>query len=211
MIGDDISPLGSASPIVIHVDENWCYDEIDQLSSHAGSTRALPFTEATWHDTIVAEDTQSNAIYTGNYPSSFGFVSNPTGIHENWLDFDTDTEVMATPNVHDSADECGAVASASVCMLEASQDPKDPHLGLLSTNNPQYDDKAPETSERPFSRLKSYSTPGYGRHENSPYTYTCMFDPHLHGYINNDFQAASRTWATIVLFLKYPATLACRL
>jgi hypothetical protein len=36
VIGDDPAPLGSASnPIVIHVDEGWCRDETDQLSSDA--------------------------------------------------------------------------------------------------------------------------------------------------------------------------------
>jgi hypothetical protein len=34
VIGDDLAPLGSASnPIVIHVDEDWCYDKTDQRSS----------------------------------------------------------------------------------------------------------------------------------------------------------------------------------
>lgn len=36
VVGDELTPLGSASkPIVIHVGENWRYDEINHLSSYA--------------------------------------------------------------------------------------------------------------------------------------------------------------------------------
>jgi hypothetical protein len=36
VIGDGLAPLGSASnPIVIHVDEDWCYDKIDRGGSDA--------------------------------------------------------------------------------------------------------------------------------------------------------------------------------
>jgi hypothetical protein len=34
VVRDDPTPLGSASnPIVIHVDEEWCHDDVDQLGS----------------------------------------------------------------------------------------------------------------------------------------------------------------------------------
>lgn len=61
MIGDDLAPLGSPSNlIVIHVDEDWRHDGIDQLDSDADiEIMATPEFWETWVDeslTVPADE-----------------------------------------------------------------------------------------------------------------------------------------------------------
>ncbi|GKZ26482.1 hypothetical protein AbraIFM66951_003624 [Aspergillus brasiliensis] len=83
VIGDDLAPLGSAfNPIAIHVDENWCYNEIYRLTSYTDPTHAL---------SIATEGTRFNTIYTADGSSSSGSGSSPAVIHKDWLGSDADT------------------------------------------------------------------------------------------------------------------------
>jgi hypothetical protein len=65
VISDDPAPLGSASnPIVIHVDENRCRDEIDQLGSDADTEiMATPeFWDAWAHESLTVPAVEGEAI-----------------------------------------------------------------------------------------------------------------------------------------------------
>jgi hypothetical protein len=65
VISDDPAPLGSASnPIVIHVDEDWCRDKIDQLGSDADTEiMATPeFWDAWTRESLTAPPVEGEAV-----------------------------------------------------------------------------------------------------------------------------------------------------
>ncbi|KAJ5267822.1 hypothetical protein N7478_010630 [Penicillium angulare] len=158
VIGDDPAPLGSAST--------------------EGNMRGSP----------KPEGTQSNAIYPKNCSSPLD--SAPKVIYEDCYDdtdqlsSDADTEVMTSPqfraalvdeSLPDPADECEAVATASICD-STSHDPEDLRIEELPTDHPQSDEKAPQTIDDSSLDLQGCDTLQTGRRENGAYASTGKLD-----------------------------------